>query len=223
MDNIIVLNLNRATERMQRMIDQFTKLGIEDYIFYSSVDGKDIKNESIIGNIQAPHFGAPRQFKKGEIGCLMSHIGALKLAKALDYDWVLIFEDDVVLCNDFKSRLQLVFKYLPDNWEHVFLSGHIYNQPPPFALPSLLPVTFKVSGAYSFIVRNTAYDKVISKLQSFNTTSDDLYEHMILSKELKSYIFFPFLSYPLVEDSYIWETSGNKTPHASVKYYKDKL
>lgn len=221
--NIIVLNLNRAIERKERMINQFQKLGIDNYIFYPSIDGKDILNDTIIGNISKGHFGYPRKFQKGEVACVFSHIGAITLAKIMNYEYVLIFEDDVVLCEDFLSRLNKLFSLLPKNWEHVFLSGHIYNTPAPIIQPSIIQVTFKVSGAYSFLLKNTAYDKVIKKLTSIETTTDDMYEKMILNRELISYIFFPFLTYPIVEDSYIWETSGNKIPHASVKYFKNKL
>jgi len=221
---IIVINLERAEERKERMLLQFQKLGISDYIFYPAIDGKDITNKNFFGNIAPGHFGHPRKFQKGEIGCIISHIGAITFAKLNNWDYFLLLEDDVILCDDFNDRLNLLFKLLPSSWDLVYLSGHTYYTPAPFILPSLLPVNFKVSGAYSCIIKNIAYDKIIKKFSSFETTTDDLYEEMILrEKSLKSFIFFPFFCYPIVEDSYIWETSGNKIPHASVRYFKNKL
>jgi GR25 family glycosyltransferase involved in LPS biosynthesis len=219
---IIIPNLKRAIERREHMIHQFEKLGIKDYMFYDAFDGKDITNESIVGNITPGNIGHPRQFKRGEIGCTLTHIGIITLAKALNYEQVLIIEDDVILCEDFPERFLKLCKYLPSNWEHVFLSGHIYNATPPIIEPSLIPVTFKVSGTYSYMLRNTAYDKAIKKLSSLETTTDDLYEKVI-KEGLKSFIFFPFLTYPDVTDSYIWENPDNKRIHASLKYFKNKL
>jgi glycosyl transferase, family 25 len=220
--NIIVLNLNRAVERKEKIIKQLEKLNIQDYLIYSGFDGKNITNSSIIGNITSGHIGASRQFKPGEIGCTLSHIGIISLAKSLNYDSFLVLEDDVILCEDFVSRLDRLMKLLPKNWEHVFLSGHIYNAQAPIIQPCVIPTTFKVSGTYSYMLKNVVYDKVIEELSSLETTTDDLYEKLI-KKGLKSFIFFPFLTYPKLEYSYIWEMSGNNNIHPSFKYFKNKL
>ena len=110
-----------------------------------------------------------------------------------------------------------MFKYVPKIWEHIFLSGHIYNFRP-FAIPSAVPSP-KTSGTYSYIIRNTAYNKAIKHLSSMSTTTDDLYEQM----KLNSYIFFPFFSYPILDYSYCNNVSQVGKEHMSKQFYKEYL
>jgi hypothetical protein len=93
---------------------------------------------------------------------------------------------------------------------------------PPVWQPCLVPVTYKVSGSYAYILRKSIYDKAIENLSLFELPVDDVYENM-LKKGIKSFIFFPFLAYPNENNSYIWNKSNTGKIHPSLKYFKDKL
>ncbi len=214
---IILINLDRAKERLYK-IDNQLKLQNIDYIRYSAFDGKNILNKSIKCNISNKNFyGYPRELKMGEIGCTLSHIGAISMAKSLNLEYVIILEDDIILCNDFKERLDILFKSVPKNWEHIFLGGHVYNFEP-LCIPGIYKSP-KVSGTYSYILRNTGYDKAINALTSMETTTDDLYEH----SKLISYIYFPLFTYPLLEYSFVNEVDGRSCTHPSKKWFREKL
>jgi GR25 family glycosyltransferase involved in LPS biosynthesis len=218
--NVIIISLDRAKDRREHITKELKKAGIEDYVFYSAFDGNKFNN-SLNMKILPPSWGSGRDMKSGEIACLLSHIGAVEMAKTLKWEDVIILEDDIVICSDFKDRIKTLRKMLPSNWEHVFLGGHVYGYKP-FIVPSLIP-SFKISGAYSFMIKSSAYDKVINKLRTLTTTSDDLYEQLILSKQLKSFIYFPLFVYPLQGYSYIWEEDGKYEEHPSKEVWKDKL
>jgi GR25 family glycosyltransferase involved in LPS biosynthesis len=228
--NIIVISLERAQERLERMKKQLVDRNIEAVI-YSCFDTNDIKNPTFGGNIYLPGgFRHGDKMRGGEYCCTISHITALQIAKAMKWEYAIILEDDIIMAEDFEKRIKHLLKVLHSNWEHVFLSGiprygtyhHISH------LLQVVPTDSegmtRVDGTCSYIVRDIAYDKMIKKLMSLQTTPDDMINHLIFQeKQLKSYIYFPFVSY--VDDkkhSYIGN-DRNEIEHLSKKYYKEKL
>jgi GR25 family glycosyltransferase involved in LPS biosynthesis len=223
--NIIVISLERAKERRERIKIQLSSLGLEAMIM-DAVDGKflsDSQKNKIIKN-PVTGFRDGETFKPGEIGCLMSHIKAIKLAKEKKWNDVLILEDDVVLSEDFNKGIKFLMRIIPADWEHIYLGGHIYFMAPPVFEPAVLPSQFKISGAYAYFLRKSAYDNVLSEMSYMELPADDVFEKLILREQrMKSYIFFPFLAYPIIENSYIWNIEGNNKIHASFKYFKNRI
>lgn len=219
--NIIIISLERALERRIRIKNQLEKLGL-DAIIMDAIDGNTLDEAQINKYIQNPgRWRDGDKFKPGEIGCLLSHIKAIKLAKENNYDNVLILEDDVILSSDFNNHIKFLFRIIPPDWEHIFLGGHIYMQNPPVLQPTVISSDFKISGAYSYFIRNSIYDKILDKLSLMRLPVDDVFEHLIFpSREIESFIFFPFLTYPIIENSYIWNIEGNNKIHPSFKYFK---
>jgi GR25 family glycosyltransferase involved in LPS biosynthesis len=231
MTPIIVLNLERAPQRKEIMIKQFEKLRMFSnlqYFFMPAFDGRYITNLTLNANIGIG-YGAGRQFQKGELGIIMTHLAALKFAQIMDWQDVIILEDDVIICEDWYRRLDELRNKLPENWEYVYLSGHsdyikfqIYDQPTVIKAPQMV-------GAFSYMVNSTAYSKIIKYATSFMTTFDDMMMHMIKQEKLNGYTYFPFMTFHNANDSYVWsETPGhinhnNTNMHSSYKYFKNKL
>jgi len=225
MNNIVIINLNRASERKEKISLLLKERNI-NAIFYSAVDGQDFTNSSFILKLDLPHgYRYKDNFKPGEIGCTLSHIGVISMAKALNWDYVIVLEDDINICQDFNLRIEKLFKIVPKDWEHIYLSGtphhngtinHNFLQ----VVPSV-----KTDCTHSYIINKNSYDKVIKKLLSMKTTTDDLYNDMILhEKNLKSYTFYPFVTHSNSSYSYIWEKSaGHNIKNESKLYFKDKL
>ena len=68
--------------------------------FYINLERRTDRNEDTIKELKKIGIKNPRRFnaiehEKGIIGCAMSHIACMKEAKRLNWDYVLIFEDDV--------------------------------------------------------------------------------------------------------------------------------
>jgi len=223
--NIIIISLERAKERREKIRSQFTTLGLNAVIM-DAVDGQTLSESQKNKTIKNPFTGFRdgEKFKPGEIGCIMSTINAIKLAKENKWEEVIIMDDDVVLSEDFQKGIKFLFRIVPADWQHIFLGGHIYMMPAPAFQPAVIPSHFKVSGSYCYILRKTAYDILLEELSLFELPVDDAIEKIYLREQtIKSYIFFPFLAYPNIDTSYIWNTeSGNKV-HASFKYFKNKL
>jgi len=221
--NIIIISLERAKERREKIISQLKTLDIEATIL-DAVDGKTLSEEEKNKYINNPGgWRHGEKFKPGEIGCIMSTINAINLAKKNKWEYVTIMDDDVILSEDFKKGFNFIFKIIPSDWQHIFLGGFIYFASPPIFQPSVVPVTYKVSGSYCYVLRNTIYDIFIKALSTFELPVDDTIEKLYKNKIIKSYIFFPFLAYPNVEYSYIWEIKDPGKVHPSIKYFKNKI
>ena len=223
--NIIVISLERAKERRERITAQLKALNL-DAVIMDAVDGATLSDSEKNKTLNNPFTGwrHGEQFRPGEIGCIMSTINAIKLAKEKSWEHVILMDDDIILSEDFKKGINFLFRIIPGDWQHIFLGGHIYFATAPVFQPSVLPTNFKVSGSYCYVLKNSAYDIVLEELSKFELPVDDVYEKICMREQkLKSYIFFPFLAYPIVEDSYIWNRTGGDKIHASFKYFKNKL
>jgi len=231
---IIVLNLERATQRKETMIQQFTKLHMKenvDYYFLSAYDGSRISNFTFNANINKG-YGAGRAFQKAELSIIMTQVAAIKFAQMMKFENVIILEDDVILCEDWFKRLDILRELLPESWEHVYLSGHsdyvkfenyyTDNNPTISKAP-------KMVGAFSYMIYKSVYSKIVKYALSFSTTFDDMVMHMIDESLLKSYAYFPFMTFHNANESFVWDGKdpghlaheGNM--HSSFKYFKNKL
>jgi glycosyl transferase family 25 len=222
--NVIVISLERAKERRERIKSQFEKLGI-DGIIMDAVDGEKLSNIQKNKHINNPEgmFRNGEKFLPGEVGCLMSTINAINMARQKNWEYVIIMDDDVILSEDFKKGVNFLFRMVPPDWQHIFLGGHIYLAPAPVFQPSIVQSYFKISGSYCYILNKSAYNIVLNDLLRFELPVDDAFEKIYLKdQKIKSYIFFPFLAYPIQEHSYIWNTEGGQI-HPSFKYFKNKL
>lgn len=113
---LLYINLNRSIDRKKLMEAQFSKYNIM-FERIGAIDGGEINNikngsiddmKYIIRNIKT-------RYSKYQLGCLLSHIKALKYAQTLDTDCVIISEDDTI------------FKYM-DRWD-VSIKDIVENGP----------------------------------------------------------------------------------------------
>ncbi len=222
--NIIVISLERAKERREKISSQFQKLGLNPLIM-DAVDGQKLSADQLNKRIHLINgYRSGEQFKPGEIACTMSHIKALEIASGEKWPYLIVLEDDVILAEDFEKRVKFLFKIIPQDWEHVYLSGIPrlgFTKPPFLEFMNVVPTIF-TECTHSMIIRNNAFQKVIDYLSKFETTTDDSYNYIISSNKLKSYTFYPFVTYAYDEYTYIWDRKIERE-HKSKLYFKNKL
>jgi len=97
-DRVVVINLDRRTDRMERLGAQLDELGIQ-YDRFSAIDGKA---EGI----------APMEAGK------LSH---LKVIEELNGEKALILEDDAHFVDGFQERFDTEMDTLPEDWDVFYL------------------------------------------------------------------------------------------------------
>jgi len=225
MANIVIISLERASERRQLMINQINRLNLENVHILDGVDGQNIPNNEIPKLSLKGGWRYNKDFQPGEIGCIRSHIKAIELAKENGWDKVIIFEDDITISEDFEKRVNLLFKMVPKNWEHIYLSGTPHFNGHFFHTFLQVVSSVRTDCLHSYVVNHTAYDKIINKMETLITTADDMIIDMIFrEKNLKSYTYFPFVTHANSSYSYIWnKAAGHNIKNESKNYFINKL
>ncbi len=149
--NAIYINLDSRHDRrelFEKQVEDLHRLYPTDFSFYP-----------------VSRFSAIWNKEHGAIGCSMSHLECLKLAKKNEWEHVLIFEDDVLFIhpevlvhqvNSFLSRFN-------DQWDCLLLSG---NNFPPFKMEP--PDCFRVANCQTtgcYLVCSRYYDSLIANFE----------------------------------------------------------
>ena len=117
------------------------------------------------------HFPPP-----GAFGCAFSHVSAWAKAlteidlndeKRLD-DPCLFFEDDAYFCDRFPEKLEVVLKYVPDDWEIFYLGGEILNgRPLPAEVALGVARAQNVNRLHAYAVKARALPKLFHRILAY--------------------------------------------------------
>jgi len=118
-----------------------------------------------VTNLVAERFNAIQHLVHGAIGCSMSHMRCIQIAKERGWDHVLVCEDDVLFTNVplFLTQLEKVMATVPD-WDVLLLAG---NNIPPFRVVNdacVQVVNCQTTTAY--MVRAHYYDTLIDNYRA---------------------------------------------------------
>lgn len=135
--NTLYINLEQRTDRKDHVEQQLKILGI---------------NGERVPAVKT---------KTGCIGCTMSHIKCLKLAKERNYDWVFICEDDILFNNPnlFLENLNKFNQNYINNWDVVIVGGT--NCPPYHKQTDYCIKVRNCQTTTGYIVKKHYYDTLI--------------------------------------------------------------
>jgi GR25 family glycosyltransferase involved in LPS biosynthesis len=114
-----------------------------------------------MSNLEAQRFNAIRHAEHGAIGCSMSHMRCIQIAKERGWDHVLVCEDDVLFTNVplFLTQLSKFMATVP-RWDMVLLAG---NNSPPFRVVNDACVQVsRCQTTTAYIVQAHYYDALIA-------------------------------------------------------------
>lgn len=137
------INLNSRVDRKLHVERQLNLIGIRD----------NVKRFNAIHNVN------------GRIGCSLSHLKCIQMAKEQNMECVLILEDDVLflLPDDFVENVNKFLSNPQNKWDVLLLAG---NNLPPFTTND--EVSIRVTHCQTttgYIVRKHYYDTLISNIK----------------------------------------------------------
>ena len=109
---IYVIHYKKLTERKEYLLKQFEREKITNYEFIT-ID-RDQLTESDLSPFQD-------NFSKPLIANLLSHMHAYKQISKNSYEYNLILEDDVILCDNFSNIIHSYIKQIPLDYDAVFI------------------------------------------------------------------------------------------------------
>jgi len=148
--NTLFINLEHRKDRLSHVNQELTKLGIEG---------------ERVNAVKA---------KVGAIGCSLSHIRCLELAKQRNYEYVFICEDDITFTNP-ELLLENLKKFQENDkilWDIIIIGGN--NVPPYHKVNDYCVRVFYCQTTTGYIVKNTYYDTLI---KNFKESANLLMKH----------------------------------------------
>ena len=208
-DKIYIINLEKDTERLNKLIPKLKKYNIK-YKLIKGVDGNKIKNNTKLRN--------------GQYGCLLSHIKILKDALKNNYKKIAIFEDDIFFHKNFNSILNKKYNYFINNenyydvlylgssqgyyqykkkkWNNIKINNHYYK-------------VNDTLGTFAFIINQKIIKKILYELNKNIKPIDSL----IKRKILKNNNYKCFALYPNIITANVENISNTSYKKRNQEYY----
>ena len=168
-DKVIVINLDRRTDRMEKLAPQLEKLDIQ-YKRFSAIDGKKLDIDPIVAGLQ-------------------SH---LQVMKQIAGQRVLILEDDAQFVEDFNEKFEKVMQTLPEDWDIFYLGALV---PKDVGLIKMVNLHWGIqvltTGSQAYCINPSRLEYFINKLEDYNSYIDIGLRDF--AKDLKAYITQPNL------------------------------
>ena len=142
LDNILCINLDSREDRWSECLKEFKNLNIEHLV---------------------QRYPAIRS-EAGNIGCTMSHLNCIKIAKEKKYKNVLILEDDVVFNTDiFHDVLIKTFNQLDSNnlkYDMLYLGANLRGHDNKLIDKNLAKIV-SAKTTHAYIINSSIYDYII--------------------------------------------------------------
>lgn len=189
-DHIYCINLDEATERWDHCLTQFEK------------------HNFIAERFKAIKVGEGKNgLLKGEIGCMLSHLGVIKDAKTKGYKKILVLEDDFELVDNFNQLFEEKYKNIPEDWELLYFGGnHVGGL---IKINDDCAKTIHTFTTNSYAIKEEMFDVILVATERLNKQIDVYYAD--LQKVFNSYVFRPHLAFQKSGYSYIQEGDVNYT------------
>jgi glycosyl transferase family 25 len=135
---VIYINLEKRTDRNQHILSEFKKIGVEDAIRFKAIE-----------------------LENGALGCSMSHLKCLEIAKKENYEMIFICEDDIQFLHPdmFLTQLKSFMDSSFLNWDTVLVAGN--NMIPYVPITTYCIKIFNCQTTTGYIVKRDYYDKLI--------------------------------------------------------------
>ena len=139
--NVFYINLTERADRRAQVEQQLSKVGLPNFNRFNAI-----------------------KLPNGALGCSMSHLKCLQLAKERNLDHILIVEDDIIFLNPgiFIGQLN---KFLQNNkeWDVLLIAGN--NVPPYRVVDETCVQVSWCQTTTGYLIRNQYYDTLIANIK----------------------------------------------------------
>lgn len=179
-DGIYCINLDDRKDRWGNLSKQIT----EHKLWVTRIPG--IKGSDM-------NLEFPPEIKEGAVGCALSQLFAIKLAKQNKLKSFLLLEDDVEFDSEINSKFNKIYPQIPNDWDMIYLGGQHYHG---MNLTQINENVYKCEYtlcAHSVIFKHSVYDRFINKLIDITKPCDVHYAES--HKEINAYVIVPHLTW----------------------------
>lgn len=177
-DRIFIINLKHREDKWKKLVKQLKSLHITNYERFEAILPTDEMIKNDINLIRMLQYCSKLT---GVIGCKLSHLKIIEIAKNRGYKSILILEDDAKFCSKFNEQLEQVGKQmtqLQTNWDMLYLGAEHKQKGLDINLPNIRQC-FSAYTTSSYIIRDTLYDYVLSQAPIYLKEIDTFYVHKV--------------------------------------------
>nr|WP_294839131.1 glycosyltransferase family 25 protein [uncultured Methylotenera sp.] len=201
---ICCINLDSRPDRWDGMQAQFNKVNITDAQRFSAVSFEKLQDNPPPAGFKAKIMAALQRKNEAQNaehqikamwGCLSSHVAVIKHAKAQNWPYVLILEDDCEFEPYTNTVMQRVMEQVGDmDWDMLYLGGNQKKYGLRQRKSKNLVAVTGITLTHAYMIRASIYDKVINEAPQANMTIDDFYAKQ-LQNHVKTLIVEPPVAY----------------------------
>lgn len=224
-DKIYCINLERRKDRWSKVSQQFIqfKINVEKW---TAVDGENISDE-LFQTFNPKNITGEEASEKGivenknSIGCLLSHLEVIKDARSKGYKKILIFEDDVIIGDDFLDRIKEIVDI---NWKLLYVGCSQFNWNK-LEYKDNFYLSKNSLGTFGYCLDISTYDDIISLLENRNNIKsvDNLLSDFQNNNYGNCYTIYPNIVISDVSESDIRNTKSIVEYSKIVKWNLDKF
>ena len=189
-----ICHWNKLIERKSHLLEVLREENIIDYEFMEDYSSDNWNTNEIEKNFPKIFGKNPegRKLKNSEISLVLKHIKIIKEV-AEKYDYALVLEDDVILCDDFLDEFKKSFDQLPEDWDMAWV-GTCCNL---HATPIKDQRIAKMGGSrctHAYLISKPGASKILEELKYCDNGADWYYNYLIDKFSLNNYWFEPALA-----------------------------
>ncbi|MGB1236365.1 MAG: glycosyltransferase family 25 protein [Planktomarina sp.] len=123
---VFLINLDRSVDRLADATEMLTNVGLS-FTRVAAVDGSKCDLDQVVDYDDARvQYHVGRSLNSGEYGCYKSHLVAAQHIVDSGHDFGLVFEDDVIVSDDFRETLMAAISALKvqdKRWDLINIGG----------------------------------------------------------------------------------------------------
>lgn len=191
-ENVFVIHAHRRYDRKLFMDEQMRRLDIpftlSPAIPYLALSDKIVATWSRNDQVMARQ----EYSRNALISCTLSHLATLnKVFRTNGLEYALILEDDALFHPDLLNQLEAPLADVPDDWQILFLGGHLVRTHHLVA-PNVARV-YGVKCSHAYLLKKSPFLQMEEAFRKFPQPIDDLW-NTLLGESYPGYAILPFLA-----------------------------
>ena len=137
----VILHCKKLTDRKQNILDQMNKFGFSNYSFFEDFDANELTDHFVkshyISGIEDPDEWSEKvslwgpaalgyhakKCNPAEISLTIKFGKVFQQLSKVDAEMFILFEDDVILCDDFTERFHEYLSRTPSDWDAIYFGS----------------------------------------------------------------------------------------------------
>ena len=181
-DGRFLLNLQTRPDKEKKVRTLLKHLNIRDVKTVYGVNGKVLE------------LRQDRVKNPGIAACYLSWLMIFNMCHAMEYDTVVLLEDDLIFQYGFKELLKENWKNVPDDWDMVWVGGYERYNVPGKKVKGNVYIPKDMWGTHCMLFSKKGIEKIVRHLNNKSITTDIDIEITRHIEDFNQYSFYPTLA-----------------------------